>query len=478
MAANKRRNTPLLSRRRVIALGAGAAVAAASPWWLRSTTLGQSDNAGFPQPNVLKSAGGQLAVTLTCVEGVVDMGAANPVRTYTYDNVVPGYTWELEPGDTLVVDLINNLPQVPAYAQLLDSYTSGEDLFRFLCASPLTDRLITLPPPRPHQSTNTNLHTHGLHVSPSGIADNVFLDIPPGGRQHYEIPLPSDHQGGLFWYHPHRHGSVTQQVRAGMAGAIIVRGDIDDVPEIRAAKEQVMVLQAIELSADFQLMDVIPAPTVNEAYFPRKQILYPVNGVMTPRITMYPGEVQRWRMLNAAEGKFMALHLEGHRMNAIAWDGLNLASPDPLDEVDVPAGGRVDVLIQAGEPGTYHLILTPSSSARLSKPFDSSEPAEFQTRSILTVEVSGSGPSMRLPDSLPVFDPPILPIARTRYFEYTVQRHPDDTSSRLVLTAFRSTLSGLRIRCASGRPKSGRWQTRTTTSFRGTRMVCIFTRTR
>ena len=33
----------------------------------------------------------------------------------------------------------------------------------------------------------------------------------------------------------------------------------------------------------------------------------PVNGVVDPKITMYPGEVQRWRMLNAAEGKFMNL---------------------------------------------------------------------------------------------------------------------------------------------------------------------------
>ena len=72
-----------------------------------------------------------------------------------------------------------------------------------------------------------------------------------------------------------------------MAGALIVRGEIDEVPEVVAAKEQVMVLQAIELGDDFQLLDPIPNPTKTEAFIPRTQILYTVNGVMNPKITMY-----------------------------------------------------------------------------------------------------------------------------------------------------------------------------------------------
>jgi FtsP/CotA-like multicopper oxidase with cupredoxin domain len=38
------------------------------------------------------------------------MGAPAPVSTYTFDHVVPGHTWEVRPGDTLSVDLINRLP--------------------------------------------------------------------------------------------------------------------------------------------------------------------------------------------------------------------------------------------------------------------------------------------------------------------------------------------------------------------------------
>jgi FtsP/CotA-like multicopper oxidase with cupredoxin domain len=375
---------------------------------------------------VLKSAHGELAVTLTARPGVVHMGAPRPVKTYTYDNVVPGYTWEVNPGDTLKVDLVNRLPVCPGT----------------MCEGSI--HMMT----RPHQWTWTNLHTHGLHVSPAGNADNVFLDVAPGATQRYEIPLPAHHPGGIFWYHPHRHGAVTQQVRAGMAGMIIVRGDLDRVAEVRAAKEQVMVLQAIELGDDFQLQDPIANPRTEEAFFPRDVVLYTVNGVLTPRIVMYPGEVQRWRILNAAEGKFMSLRLAGHELHVLAWDGLTLAAPEGVELVMLSAGNRVEVLVKAGKPGTYHLVLKPGSSQVPDIPgMPGAAPAahpptramapmpgmplfsdELAARPILTLEVAGSGPTMGLPTALPAWNPPILPIAKRRRFAFTVQRSPaDDT---------------------------------------------------
>ena len=376
-------------------------------------------------PRVLRSHRGKLKLKLVCAPATVDMRAAKPVRTWTYDGIVPGYTWELRGGDVLAVDLRNHLPKLPPQPHMTMD--------------------------RPHQWTTTNLHTHGLHVSPSGIADNIFLEIPPGHRQRYEIPIPDDHPAGLFWYHPHKHGGVCQQVRGGMAGIIVIRGDLDRVPEIRAAREQIMVLQSIELGPDYELMDPIPDPTKEQAFFPRKNVLYTVNGKLKPKVTMYPGEVQRWRLLNAAEGKFMSLKLESHDLHQIAWDGLTLKEPDATDVVLLSSGNRVELLVKAGKPGTYDLVLTPGSSQKPNIPGMpesipeseselfcrlngatsnmpaaglADEPPELQPRAILTLEVRGSGPKMRLPRSLPAWDPPMLPIARRRRFEFTVSRDP------------------------------------------------------
>ncbi|MBV9320485.1 MAG: multicopper oxidase domain-containing protein [Mycobacterium sp.] len=77
----------------------------------------------------------------------------------------------------------------------------------------------------PHCFNVTNLHGHGLHVSPVGNGDNVLLEIRPGQSFQYEYNIAADHPAGTFWYHAHRHGSTALQVSSGMAGALIIRGD-------------------------------------------------------------------------------------------------------------------------------------------------------------------------------------------------------------------------------------------------------------
>ena len=94
----------------------------------------------LPQPQILKSTNGVLDTTLTATPAVVEMRAASPVTTYTYDGLVPGRTWEVKAGDTLRFDVINELPPLPGHAE--------PDLTR------------------PHEWTTTNIHTHGMHVAP------------------------------------------------------------------------------------------------------------------------------------------------------------------------------------------------------------------------------------------------------------------------------------------------------------------------
>jgi len=102
---------------------------------------------------------------------------------------------------------------------------------------------------------------------------------------------------------------------------------LSSCPEIRAATEQVMVFQALELDADFVIPSPEPNATRHEAFFPRDAIYWTVNGQTAPVITMRRGEVQRWRMLNAAEGKLMSLQLTGHELHHIGYDGLAIPAP-------------------------------------------------------------------------------------------------------------------------------------------------------
>jgi len=171
--------------------------------------------AAFIEPAVRRSAHGELNTTLRMRHAYKTIGG-HRLYVRTYEGTVPGPTLRLKPGDVLRIKLINDMPP-------------NRD------ATPIDHAL-------PHQFNNTNLHTHGLHVSPGGISDNVLRVMEPGGTYDIEIAIPSDHVPGTNWYHPHAHGAADIQIASGAVGALIIEGDFGNVPEIAAAKERLLVL--------------------------------------------------------------------------------------------------------------------------------------------------------------------------------------------------------------------------------------------
>ena len=71
----------------------------------------------------------------------------------------------------------------------------------------------------------TNLHFHGLTVSPKNPQDDVLdLMAMPGQSLDYELTIPLDHPPGLNWYHTHAHGESHQQLLDGLSGALVIEG--------------------------------------------------------------------------------------------------------------------------------------------------------------------------------------------------------------------------------------------------------------
>jgi len=138
-------------------------------------------------------------------------GHMDPLHLRSYGGCKMGPLIVVNPGDTLRVDLINDLPVNDP--SCLPNPPSGLGL-----------------PPGVGCFNTINLHTHGLHVSPSGNSDNVLLSIAPQTQFPYEINIPKDHPAGTFWYHAHRHGSTAVQVASGAAGILVVRGNREYKP--------------------------------------------------------------------------------------------------------------------------------------------------------------------------------------------------------------------------------------------------------
>lgn len=97
----------------------------------------------------------------------------------------------------------------------------------------------------------TNLHFHGLTVSPNTPEDDVLgMLAKPGEVLHYSVEIPRDHLPGLFWYHTHPHGESHRQVLDGMSGAIVVEGMERYVPEIHGLRERVIVVRGQSIEHD------------------------------------------------------------------------------------------------------------------------------------------------------------------------------------------------------------------------------------
>ncbi len=302
----------------VVLAGAGAAAAVVA--------AGVSDPppceacAGFTRGEALRdlptmtSQGGVLDVAITPRTRTVDIGGRS-VSSQTYATRFAGPTLVVDPGDDLNVLLRNRLPV---------GYLPGpQDLNAFL---------------QP-KGALTNLHVHGLHVSPESPQDNVFLSIRPGSNYQYRYELPSDHASGVFWYHPHRHEYTDMQTSAGQAGTIIVRGGLDGIPGIGDLRDRVMV---------FQNTLVRGSSTAASQARPPKHRLILINGQLQPRIDIRPGESQRWRLVNASTERFLTFLPVGGEYYLLARDGVTLERPQRLSSIFLAPGQRFEVLVRAG----------------------------------------------------------------------------------------------------------------------------------
>jgi FtsP/CotA-like multicopper oxidase with cupredoxin domain len=322
------------------------------------------ESAELVEPEVRRSVDGELATELRVHYAYADIGGYR-LSLRTYEGVIPGPTLRVQPGDTLRVRLINDLP--PNRAEM-----------------PLDTDL-------PHHFNTTNVHVHGLHVSPSGDADNVLRSMEPGQSYDVAIDIPDDHPSGTYWYHPHHHGSADVQISSGMAGALIVEGDFIGVPEIANAAERVLVINEV-------MFDYLGAIEVYDTIWPEAAPRFiSINGQREPIIRLRPGEVQRWRIVQAAHENNLRLALDDHLLHPIAYDGIPRSRFAGLESLVIGPGQRADVLVQAGAPGAYELRAIAN---------DQGYPSP--TGLLAHVVVEGEPVTMGLPATLP--ESPLAPI--------------------------------------------------------------------
>jgi FtsP/CotA-like multicopper oxidase with cupredoxin domain len=405
------------------------------------------------------------------------------VKLRSYNRSVPGPTITTRGGQRLYVRIINELSDYAGQAWTKADTWNGDHNV-------------------PHLLSHTNLHLHGLDVIPhlfepvgtSNPAAPMISIAPDGGAFTYSFILPYNHPCGLFWYHPHHHGSTVTQAVSGMAGPIVVEGPIDDVPEIAAATTYLLAIQDIGLfpsddpstpdlwtyepvqnsiwqtfGGDVTIYDPltqmsVPQPNLRGGfttgdykvrfYLANGEPFYredhndtaptdPIGRQLTAgqQITAAPGEVFRVRLLNGSSDLVMPLYLEGHVIHLLAMDGVNFGEPRPIATVDAALW---DGVVDYGASATT-LVLAPANRAeflvkaglpgvyQLIQLAHSGEQFLASGRKVLaTITVRGEPNDMPLPLTLP------LP---TRYYPLIDPAHIAATYSTSFSMRFPGTLN-------------------------------------
>lgn len=132
----------------------------------------------------------------------------------------------------------------------------------------------------------SNLHVHGLMVSPRPCSDEVLKSTiypadwrGPVGRLlpcqaspntlTYTYDVPNNHPAGLYWYHTHRHGQAEHQTQMGLAGAIVVEDSGD------AYRASIGVTDEVLLVDDTPVAACIVGPQCDVARHVRKSVRRP-----------------------------------------------------------------------------------------------------------------------------------------------------------------------------------------------------------
>jgi suppressor of ftsI len=247
----------------------------------------------------------------------------------------------VSPGGTIQVRYVNNLP-----------VHSDEK-----CALALCENM-------------SNLHFHGLHVSPQSPQDDVLTMMSmPGQVLNYRVDVSSDAPPGLYWYHTHPHGESARQDLDGMSGAIVIEGIDRYYPELREMPERVLVLRDRVIDPGdgrkkIQEQLEIPLTRCGTSAEQNLERVFTMNGAIRPQIPIRPGERQFWRIVNASPDRYADIELRGEQLEIVALDGMPLSYHDSnrgtrrVDHILIAPAGRVEAIVTGPSAGTRTTLST------------------------------------------------------------------------------------------------------------------------
>jgi FtsP/CotA-like multicopper oxidase with cupredoxin domain len=285
------------------------------PWSELDTPRVAPATTELAHPPVLRNTStvpGTVEVTITAAATRLSLRPGVTTEVFAYNGSSPGPTLELTEGDRVVIHFRNDL------------------------AEP------------------TTVHWHGIHL-PASQDGSPFDPVPAGGRRDYTFTVPRG-TAGTYWYHPHLHHRTGYQIAKGLVGAIIVRAPDDPLPKIR---EKLLILADQRFAPDgsIDLPERRSAAGRIDEENGREGDVFFVNGQVMPTVSIRPGEVQRWRIINASAARVYRLAIPRQTFLHVGSDGGLFGTAVERSEILVANAERVELLVRGtGAPGSRTVL--------------------------------------------------------------------------------------------------------------------------
>lgn len=317
-----------------IGLGALAVILAGCSGNLNGMDHSQMNMQGGKQsPNLQKSDAKTVNTAvltgtdfdLTAMVSNQELAPGKTLPVWTYNNSVPGPEIRVKQGDTVKINLKNELPE------------------------PVT------------------IHWHGVPVpnNMDGIPGVTQNAVQPGKSFTYEFKAEVP---GTYWYHSHQDS--VNQVDRGLYGSFIVEGSNEE----KVDRDYVLMLDewvstgmgmdigtGMDMSGNMSGMDhsQMNGTMSGMEHDMNMYDLYTMNGKSGSLVNELPvkeGDKVRLRLINAGY-KPHQIHLHGHEFKVTATDGQPINIPGLMNDnaVNIGPGERYDIEFIANNPGQWLL---------------------------------------------------------------------------------------------------------------------------
>ena len=230
--------------------------------------------------------------SLTVQTGTKQFFGINNTPTYGYNGNFLGPTLLIKKGDSITLNVTNNLTQ------------------------------------------KTTVHWHGFHVAPKNDGGPHQV-INPGATWRPSFKMLNE--AATFWYHPHGEGKTEIQITKGLAGMIIVRDNIEatyTLPRRYKVDDFPLIVQSKAFDVLYQFATATHEDSINM-----------VNGTIKPFLQT-PKQVVRLRLLNASGDRTYNFGLSNNaNFYIIGSDGGLLSQPYLTNRVRLSTGERAEILV-------------------------------------------------------------------------------------------------------------------------------------